>query len=203
MKYKVLIILFLGIIIYSGIKIRPSFSSNAVLYYNGNTKEFTYFNLDKKDVFDDFKDMMPGDTRSQTLTVRAGNIKPGTKLYLKLHSDINEEVLKYINISVYENDKLLSSNEDMIKLYNFTKDDVFTMKVVVEVPTSVGNEVEELIAHLKWSFMIEEDGNTEEVPRTYDGFNMIKYISMILVSLVMIIILIFKIKDNTLNKEEI
>ena len=203
MKYKALIILFLGIIIYSGIKISPSFSSDAVLYYNGNTKEFTYFNLDKKDVFDDFKDMLPGDIRSQTLTVRAGDIKPGTSLYLKLHSDINEEVLKYINISVYENDKLLSSNEDMIKVYNFTKDDVFTMKVVVEVPTSVGNEVEDLVSHLKWTFMIEEDGNTIEVPRTYDGFNMILYISMILVSLVMIVISILKIKDNTLKEEEI
>lgn len=203
MKYKVLIILFLGIIIYSGIKIRPSFSSNAVLYYNGNTKEFTYFNLDKKDVFDDFKDMMPGDTRSQTLTVRAGNIKPGTKLYLKLNSNINEEVLKYINISVYENDKLLPSIDDTIEIYNFTKDDVLTMKVVVEVPEEVSNDAAELVAHLKWSFMIEEDGNTIEVPRTYDSFNMIKYISMILVSLVMIVILIFKIKENTLNKEEI
>jgi len=203
MKYKALIILFLGIIIYSCIKISPSFSSDAVLYYNGNTKEFTYFNLDKKDVFDDFKDMIPGDVRSQTLTVRAGDIKPGTSLYLKLHSDINKEVLKYINISVYENDKLLSSNEDMIKVYNFTKDDVFTMKVVVEVPTSVGNEVEDLVAHLKWSFMIEEDGNIEEVPRTYDGFNMLLYIGMIIVSLVMIIISIIKIKDNTLKDEEI
>lgn len=201
MKYKVLIILFLGIIIYSGIKISPSLSSDAVLYYNGNTKEFTYFNLDKKDVFDSFKDMMPGDTRSQTLSVRAGNIKPGTRMYLKLNSDINAEILKYINVYVYENDKLLPSIDDTIEIYNFTKDDVFTMKVVVEVPEEVNNEAADLVAHLKWTFMIEEDGNTEEVPRTYDGFNMIKYISMILVSLVMIIILIFKIKDNTLKEE--
>lgn len=203
MKYKIFIILFLGIIIYSGIKISPSLSSDAVLYYNGNTKEFTYFNLDKKDVFDSFKDMMPGDTRTQTLTVRAGNIKPGTRMYLKLNSDINAEILKYVNIYVYENDKLLPSIDDTIEIYNFTKDDVFTMKVVVEVPEEVNNEAADLVAHLKWTFMIEEDGNTEEVPRTYDGFNMIKYISMILVSLVMIIILIFKIKDNTLQKQEI
>lgn len=201
MKYKILIILFLGIIIYSGIKISPSLSSDAVLYYNGNTKEFTYFNLDKKDVFDSFKDMMPGDTRTQTLSVRAGDIKPGTRMYLKLNSDINAEILKYINVYVYENDKLLPSIDDTIEIYNFTKDDAFTMKVVVEVPEEVNNEAADLVAHLKWTFMIEEDGNTEEVPRTYDGFNMIKYISMILVSLVMIVILIFKIKDNTLKEE--
>ena len=201
MKYKILIILFLGIIIYSGIKISPSLSSDAVLYYNGNTKEFTYFNLDKKDVFDNFKDMMPGDTRSQTLSVRAGNIKPGTRMYLKLNSDINAEILKYVNVYVYENDKLLPSIDDTIEIYNFTKDDVFTMKVVVKVPEEVSNDAAELVAHLKWTFMIEEDGNIEEVPRTYDGFNMIKYISMILVSLVMITILIFKIKDNTLKEE--
>ena len=201
MKYKALIILFLGIIIYSCVKISPSFSSDAVLYYNGNTKEFTYFNLDKKDVFDDFKDMMPGDTRSQTLSVRAGDIKPGTRMYLKLNSDINAEILKYVNVYVYENDKLLPSIDDTIEIYNFTKDDVFTIKVVVKVPEEVSNDAAELVAHLKWTFMIEEDGNTTEVPRTYDGFNMIKYISMILASLVMIVILIFKIKDNTLKEE--
>ena len=180
MKYKALIILFLGIIIYSFIKVSPSLSSNSVLYYNGNTKEFTYFNLDKKDVFDDFKDMVPGDTRTQELTVRAGDVKPGTTLYLKLNSDINEELLKYINISIYENDKLLSSNEDMMKVYEFKEDGYFTLKVVVSVPTSVGNEVDGMMASLKWTFMIEEEGNAEEVPRTYDGFNMIKYISLIL-----------------------
>ena len=191
MKKIIFIIICLVVIVYSLFKVSPSFSSGSVLYFNGNAKSFTYYNINKKDVFNEFKDLIPGDVRSQNLTIRVGNIRPNTKLYLKLNSDINDDILKYINIKVYEGDNLLSANEDMIMLYTFDKDTVINLKVVVDVPLEVDNVISDVSSSMKWSFMVEEDGEMVESPLTYDGFNMRLYVSLIIVSLVMIVILLF------------
>lgn len=203
MKHKIYILLLLLIIIYSSYNIGSSYSSNNTLIFDGNTNEFTYYNLDSEDLFNEFKDLVPGDIKTQTINIKGINIKNNSNLYLELNTDINEEVLKYINVTVYKDDIELNKYNDAIKIANFKENESFTIKIKVEVPIEVDNAIEDLETSLKWTFLIEDNGKIEEVPFTYDNSNLkINIISLIL-SLIAIIILILKSKQNNKHKSDI
>ena len=196
MKKNIYILLLLLIIIYSSYNITSSFSSNNTLIFDGNTNSFTYYNLDSDDLFNEFKDLVPGDIKTQTINIKGVNIKNNSKLYLELNTDINEEVLKYINVTVYKDDIELNKYNDTIIIANFKENDSFTIKIKVEVPIEVDNAIEDLETSLRWTFLIEENDKLTEVPFTYDSSNIIVNILTLILSLIAIILLILNTKKN-------
>ena len=206
MKYKTAIIILLLIAIIYSYNIASSFNSNNTLIYDGRKNTFTYYNLEQGDLFDEFKDLIPGDVREQTINIKGTNIDKDTTLYLELNTEINEELLNYINVTVYKDDEQLEKYNDKIKIANFKNDDSFTLKIKVEVPVEVDNAIEDLEVLLKWTFLIEQKEKTNDqnskpikVPYTYDNGHIITNIITVIISLIGIIMLILKkkkLKEN-------
>ena len=190
MKKKVFIILLLGVLIYSSIQLTKTFSSDNSLYYDGNSKQFTYYNSSQGDFFDDFKDLIPGDVREQTVTIRGVNIKKRTKLFIRLDTDIDESILSLINISVYKDDELLDSSTDTIEITDLNEDSNIVLKLRLEVPIEVDNIISDKVSIMRWSFLVEEDEDLIEVPNTYDSSHIIIYSIILGLSLLGLILLI-------------
>ncbi len=167
MRKTVLLIVGIVMVCCSCVSLGGAYSSSATLHYDGNTKEFTYSDLDSEDLFDDFKDLIPGDVRTQRINISAHNINSRTKIYLKLNNGSNKELLEHINIYCYVNGELLKENDDIILINQFDNDNNVELETVVEVPIEVGNEIAGLSYSLLWTFMAEEDGEwVAEAPDT-------------------------------------
>ena len=135
----ILVLLFFLIFIYSS-KETLSYLSTRTLYYDGNTNKFTYINSNNTELFSSFKDLMPGDTREESILFKGDNIKDGSILYIYLPES---EILDYITVNVYENDKLLVTNpssEEILKKLN--KHEEFKIKMELKVDEEASNEIE-------------------------------------------------------------
>lgn len=201
MQKKLIIILFLGIFIYSSLQITKTFSSSNSLYYDGNSKQFTYYNSSQGDFFDDFKDLIPGDVREQTVNIRGVNIKKKTKLFIRLDSDIDESILSLVNISIYKDDELLDNSTDTIEITDLNEDSNIVLKLRLEVPIEVGNVISDKESYLRWTFLVEEDEDLIEVPNTYDSSHIINYSIILGLSLLGLILLITNKKVLTTKKQ--
>ena len=196
MQKKLIIIIFLGVFIYSSLQLTKTFSSSNSLYYDGNSKQFTYYNSSQGDFFDDFKDLIPGDVREQTVNIRGVNIKKKTKLFIRLDSDIDESILSLVNISIYKDDELLDSSTDTIEITDLNEDSNIVLKLRLEVPIEVGNVISDKESSLRWTFLVEEDEDLIEVPNTYDSSHIIRYFIILTVSLLGIIIILLQQKKK-------
>lgn len=185
MKKKLLIIVFgLSIIIiaFSGIKLNQSYSPLPTIYYDGEKKEFTYLNIENEDLFTDLKDIMPGDIKEQEILFKAGNVSKNTRVFLNITKDSNENLSEYIKVYIDDNEFVDSSEN--IEIGTFLENDEIRLKVVVDVPKEVGNEIQDLNYNLKCKILVqEENGDLIEIPNTYDNSNINIYIIMCVISI--------------------
>lgn len=199
-KIKLLfIILFSFILIYSSINLTLAYANSKTLIYDGKTNSFVYNNSKQADFFDDFKEVMPGDVISQEVKIKAININEPVSMYINMNtSEFN--IYDYANIKIYGNDKLLfdsnNQSDDLIAVNKFKNNEEYNLKMVMSIPKEVGNEVEELSTNLKIDFVIEDNGKTYKVPKTFDDSNIYINIILLIVSIIMIIILVSK-KENS------
>jgi len=185
MKKKGILLLGLSILIiaFSGIKLNQSYSSLPTIYYDGQEKEFTYFNTNDTDLFSNLKEMMPGDVREQEILLKVDNIKKNTKLFLNVNEKSDNEISEFIKL--YIDNKELKESEEYIELGTFSKDANFILKVVLQLPKELGNEIEDLEYNIDWNILVqEESGDLLEVPQTYDNSNIIIYIILCIVSII-------------------
>lgn len=104
------------------------------------------------DLFPEFKGLMPGDTRTQTVQVAVENVPSGSETELFLHADIpndaDKALLAPLTVTVTQDGEALSPEEeigasltDQISLGVFSSDRVSNLEVTLKVPATVGNEV--------------------------------------------------------------
>lgn len=230
MKKIIITILLFSILItiFSLTKITQGYNNLPTICFDGKQKEILFINDDKGDLFNNLKDLMPGDKKQQDIILKVENIKADTKLYLKIDSGDNELPLG-VNIKLYENNSELKPINGLINLGTFTKDEEITLKVLVEVSNEVGNEVQDLKHNVNWEIYVQENDETDntntsgnntidnitnnsgseieisedeliEVPYTYDNSNITTYIIICVISFViMIIAIILLTREN--NKE--
>ena len=183
-------------------------SDEVVLEYNGKNNSFKYINTENTDLFKNFKDLMPGDTKEQVITISTKNIKQETKMYLKISNEGMDELskngisLKVFNEAdcIYDNSKD-GNSEQVVYLHTFSNDTEFKIRVVVDVPEDISNEIEELKLNIKWKFMVEEAGKSVEVdlPKTSDDVGI--YVFLALVSLIVVIIAMITLREtNSFHK---
>ena len=182
------------------------------LNYNGANRSFTYSGLEQRDFFDTFKDLIPGDARSQSITVGATQLQNPATMYLRLDNfTTHTEIYQYIHLTIAKNtetifDSAADANESLITLHHFTQDESFDLTVSISVPVEVGNEVSDMTRDLQWTFFIEEetpaepsdntDGSKEDLvplPRTYDNSQIYLNICIFTVSLVVLILALSRI----------
>lgn len=151
----------------------PAFAAGTVTY-DGNAKDFLFApgsQHSPTDLFDGFKNVMPGDTLTQNITVKNDSSK-GVKVKLYIRSrgakEGSEKFLSQLQMKVAK-----SENNRMAYMFDATgeKTDGLTdwvclgtlysggevnLTVTLDVPITLGNEFQNAIGFIDWQFRAEE-----------------------------------------------
>lgn len=144
--------------------------------YSGDSGKFIFepgSEYSPTDLFPNFKDVMPGDSISQNITVR-NNASKSVKISMRAlgaHEN-SKEFLSQLNLyveKVTDTPLFEASADQTAQLTEWKTVGVLSaggeaeLQVVLEVPTSLNNEQQSQIGYLDWEFMVEEidDGKTQ------------------------------------------
>ncbi len=154
----------------------PVFASDGNVIYSGDSGKFIFepgSDYSPTDLFLNFKDVMPGDTISQKIMVK-NNAKKNVKISMRAlgaHEDsvdflskLNLSVEKVTDTTVFE-----ATADQTAQLTEWRALGVLAsggeaeLSVVLQVPTDLDNNYQELVGYLDWEFMVEEidDGGTQ------------------------------------------
>lgn len=154
----------------------PVFATDGNVIYSGDSGEFIFepgSDYSPTDLFPNFKDVMPGDTISQNITVR-NNAKKSVKISMRAlgaHED-SVDFLSKLNLYVEKatDTPLFEATADQTaQLTEWQALGVLAsggeaeLEVGLQVPTDLDNNYKELVGYLDWEFMVEEidDGRTQ------------------------------------------
>jgi hypothetical protein len=218
---KRLITLLIGSIIALS-SVLPVYASDGKVTYSGNAGNFVFepgSDHSLTDLFPNFKDVMPGDTLTQQITVRnnADN-KVKVKIYIRslgAHED-SVDFLSQLGLKVgkSEENKMAymfdaKANEtaqltDWVCLGTLYSGGEVNLDVTLTVPVELDNEFQNDVGYLDWEFMIEEfpiEEGDPRPPQTGDNSHMGLWFALMIGSLTMLIILLFWRKKDKENEE--
>lgn len=218
---KKIITLFIALILALSFAL-PAFAADGKVTYDGNAQEFIFepgSEYSPTDLFPNFKDVMPGDTLTQKITVKndaSNDVK--VKIYIRslgAHDD-SAEFLSQLGLTVLksEDNKMAymfdaAANEtaqltDWVCLGTLYSGGEVDLDVILDVPAELDTEFQDEIGYLDWEFMIEEfpiEEGDPQPPYTGDSSNIGLYLAAMIFSLFMIIILlVWRKKESKENK---
>ncbi len=190
----------------------PALAAEGNVTYSGDAGEFIFapgsaFSL--TDLFPDFKDVMPGDSITQPVTIKndASN-KVKVKIYMRAlgaHED-SADFLSQLRLRVekseenamaYMFDAAASETAqltDWVCLGTLYSGGEVNLKVILDVPAALDNRYQQSIGYLDWEFMIEEyeiEPTDPEPPKTGDDARIFLWVGLMITSLCAIGILLF------------
>lgn len=138
-----------------------------VLRYDGRTHELALADA-PGGLFPAFADMMPGDTVTQEIVVRAEHVQTPTTLYMQAGNvPVAVEGLGAVRVAVAcEGVELAEGSlpdaglEKPVALAAFAADGEVRCGVTLSVPTSLGPETMGAVQQLAWRVTAQEDGGT-------------------------------------------
>lgn len=147
---------------------------NPRVIYDGLRHEFRLDNINENDFFNEFKGVIPGDTRSQTIEFDYQNISKKSDVYLKATCDEEaKNLFKDMTANIYVNNKLLIEKGfvfDDMHIDELTDSKKQNLRIEVQIPTSIGNEISGKSIHIKWVITIHEiESNSEQLDRVQDN----------------------------------
>lgn len=138
-----------------------------VLRYDGRTHELALADA-PGGLFPAFVDMMPGDTVTQEIVVRAEHVQTPTTLYMQAGNvPVAAEGLDAVRVAVACDGVELAEGslpdaglEKPVALAAFAADGEVHCSVTLSVPTSLGPETMGAVQQLAWRVTAQEDGGT-------------------------------------------
>ena len=150
----------------------------ASVSYEGGAEKFVF--LPGSDLFENFKNVLPGDVLTQTITVR-NDKDMQVRIYLRAEpvNQASEEFLSQLTLTVTCKDKDIfdaaaSETAQLTKatlLGTFRKNGSTDLTVTLSVPADMGNEYMSAIGVVPWTFIAEEIPD-DETPHTGDWFQL-------------------------------
>lgn len=198
-----------------------AFAADGNVTYSGDAGKFVFApgsDYSPTDLFPNFKDVMPGDSISQPITVKndASN-KVKVKIYMRslgAHEDSVEFLSKlHLRVEKSEENAMAymfdaAANEtaqltDWVCLGTLYSGGEVNLNVILDVPVELDNAYQQQIGYLDWEFMIEEyeiEPTDPEPPKTGDDSKLVLWTTLMIVSLLAMILLLFVSKRK--RKEE-
>lgn len=200
----------------------PVYAADGKVTYSGNAGNFVFEPGSKHsltDLFPNFKDVMPGDTLTQQITVKnnADN-KVKVKIYIRslgAHED-SADFLSQLGLKVATNEENkmaymfdAAANEtaqltDWVCLGTLYSGGEVNLDVTLTVPVELDNEFQNNIGYLDWEFMIEEfqiEEGDPKPPQTGDKTRTVLWVALMLGFSTMLIILLFRRKKDKENEK--
>lgn len=147
----------------------------AEVTYEGSTQEFTFepgSEYSATDLFANFKDVMPGDELSQTVTIKNQSRGGRTVVfYMKSlgPSDVKDNDVAFLDelklrVDVAGGDRTLfqaAASEtdglsDWVEIGRLRRGGEIELALTLQVPIELGNEYQETAGYIDWMFKIEE-----------------------------------------------
>lgn len=193
------------------------FAADANVSYSGDAGEFVFApgsEYSLTDLFPNFKDVMPGDSISQKITVRnlASN-KVKVKIYMRslgAHEDgESPDFLSQMHLRVEKSDDNTmpymfeaAANEtaqltDWVCLGTLYSGGEVNLDVILDVPVEMDNKYAHREGYLDWEFMIEEFPIEDSDPQTGDNANMILWMTVAAASLFVVIWFVWRKKASS------
>lgn len=147
--------------------------------YVGKSHEFIFepgSDLSPTDLFEDLKDVMPGDSITQQVVIKNKASKSASvRVYMRSLGAQEEtnEFLSQMKLTVeQEGESTLfeapadetAQLTDWVCLGRYYHGAEITLNVTLEVPITMGNEFQEQVGYVDWEFKIEEIPFEEDVP---------------------------------------
>ena len=200
----------------------PVFAADGNVTYSGDAGKFIFApgsRYSPTDLFPNFKDVMPGDSITQLISVKndASN-KVKVKIYMRslgAHED-SVEFLSQLRLRVEKSeDNTMAymfdadANEtaqltDWVCLGTLYSGGEVNLDVILDVPVELDNAYQQQIGYLDWEFMIEEyeiEPTDPEPPKTGDGFQIWIWLGLMIMSLCALIILVLARKQGDKKKQ--
>ena len=164
-----------------------SVNAEGRVIYDSNANEFIFSpgsDHSPTDLFENFKNVMPGDSLTQSITVKNdedNEVKVNIYLRALGAKEGSEELLSKLNLKVAK-----SSNNKMAYMFDAAANETdglsewvllgtlysggeVNLEVTLDVPIELGNEFQDAAGYLEWEFKVEElpiDPDDPEPPKT-------------------------------------
>ncbi|MBQ3294534.1 hypothetical protein IJG98_02295 [Candidatus Saccharibacteria bacterium] len=130
--------------------------ATSTVSFEGGAENFVF--SPSNDLFGGFKDLAPGDTRTETITVK--NLATDydfVKLYLRAESDTaTNGLLSQLTFNLSRGEELISSDASAnLALGTFYPGDETTLTLEVSAPLTLGNAYQHTQNEIKWIFTAE------------------------------------------------
>ena len=200
----------------------PAYALDGNVTYQGGAEKFVFTpgsGYTDTDLFDGFKNVMPGDVLTQTIQVKNGFFGTGSvKIYLRAVAHDEQanplspnvaaagetvatmsDFLSQLSMQVYKQDGTCifsgSPNEldglkNNVLLANVPRGKSVTLTVVLGVPSDLGNEYANRVGEVDWVFTAEEL-DPQGNPKTGDTSNLTLWIVVMVVCLAAIAVVAF------------
>lgn len=144
-------------------------AGDAAVMFNGTNNEIEFRNVvpfagnDKPDLFTNFKELMPGDSVSQEITIGATNVGTNKiKIHLRAENPnedyrkLVEEYGRWVTFTVKNGNTEITGNLDTgVVLGEFTNNGTGKVTVSLAIDKLADNNLQDLVAEVDWIFTAE------------------------------------------------